>query len=248
MENEFSNAQPSEISIRHSEKKVASPSTDKSRRIMLLAVLFQVSWPQRLTKREIVAQLPMYGEHPNRALYRDIETLTGIHVEDLPEPDAEHLADWCVEQQRLKRLAITHDRRTTTFGLVQSILSIDINEDEARAFVSLRDGFTPGTPYAGAVQRLLQRWEWLFSAASHRMVQQKQRRQARPVLLPISPVVDYSQHNEIILQLDRALEEGAYVTFAYTPLTQSWDTEPIWHNRTEPYELEYRDGHWYYTA
>ena len=79
-------------------------------------------------------------------------------------------------------------------------------------------------------------------------MRQKHKRHARPVLLPLSPVVDYSQHGEIILLLDQALEEGAYVSFAYTPLVQSWDSEPARHEHIEPYELEYRDGHWYFTA
>ncbi len=233
---------------RRSGKKKASPSTDKSRRTMLLAVLFQVSWPKRITKYEIFKQLPMYGENPNRALYRDIETLAGIQAEHLPEPDAEHLAEWCIEQQRLKLLALTNERHTGTFGLAQSIFSIDINEDEARAFVALQGGFAPGTPYAEAVQHLLKRWEWLFTEKSHQQVRQKRKRHARPVLLPLSPVVDYSQHGETILLLDEALEESAYVSFAYTPLAQSWDAEPMPHEHTEPYELEYRDGHWYFTA
>lgn len=224
-------------------------SRDKAVRTMLLAVLFQVSWPTRLTKQEIARQIPFYGKSQRlRAVERDIETLTDTPIEDLPEPDAQHLAEWYIDQQRRQFLALTYERSSRTFGLAQSIFSIDISEDEARAFVVLRDGFTPGTPYAGAVQHLLRRWEWLFSEASQRVVQQKQRRLARPILLPLSPVVDYSQHDEIILQLDQALEEGAYVSFAYTPLTQHWDDEPTWHERTEPYELEYRDGHWYYTA
>jgi len=61
-------------------------------------------------------------------------------------------------------------------------------------------------------------------------------------------VVDYSQHGETILALDRALEESTYISFAYTPLTYSWDAEPEHYERVEPYELEYRDGHWYFTA
>jgi len=246
MPEEFSFAQPLDAS--QPGKKLAHPSSDKSVRTMLLAVLFQVSWPTRLTRDEIIQQLPLYGEHPNRALYRDIETLTGIQVENLPEPTAEGLDVWCAEQQKRKRLALTYERLTKTFGLAQSLFSLDINEDEARAFVDLQEGFGPGTPYAEAVQHLLKRWEWLFTEKSHRLVQQKRKRHARPVLLPLSPVVDYSQHGETILLLDQALEEGAYVSFAYTPLMQSWDAEPMLHEHTEPYELEYRDGHWYYTA
>ncbi len=50
------------------------------------------------------------------------------------------------------------------------------------------------------------------------------------------------------MKLDKALEEGAYLSFAYTPLGQSWDVEPVKHTHVEPYELEYREGHWYFTA
>lgn len=247
MKEEFFAAQTP--NTRHSGMMVTQPSKDKSLRMILLAVLFQVSWPKRLTRREIIEQVPFYGESQRqRALYRDIETLTDTQVDDLPEPTAENLTDWCAEQRRLKRLAITYDRRAGTFGLAQSYFSIDISEDEARAFVALQEGFAPGTPYAEAVQLLLKRWEWLFTEKSHQLVRQKRKRHARPVLLPLSPVVDYSEHGDTILLLDQALEEGAYVSFAYTPLNQSWDAEPVIHERAEPYELEYRDGHWYFTA
>jgi hypothetical protein len=230
-------------------RQVAEASTEKTMRTVRLAVLFQVSWPKRLTAQEIVEQLPYYGESKRpRALYRDIETLTGRLVDDLPEPDVPDLQEWCARQQALDLLPITYNRREKTFGLATSIFSLDINEDEARAFVALQEGFTPGTPYAEAVQHLLRRWEWQFTEKSRQLVAQKRKRRARPVLLPLSPVVDYSQHEGIILKLDRALEEGAYVSFAYTPLTHSWDAEPVQHTHIEPYELEYRDGHWYFVA
>src|SRR5437763_10594950 len=224
-------------------------STQKAVRTVLLAILFHTYWPKRLSRKEITGYLSYYyGETSTPALYRDLQTLTGIPVEELPEPDAENLTGWCEEQRGRKRLAITYERRTNTFGLAQSFFNLDINEDEARAFVALQEGFAPGTPYAGAVQNLLQRWEWLFTEKSRQLVRQKRKRHARPVLLPLSPVVDYSQHGETILSLDRALEEGAYVSFAYTPLVQSWDAEPVWHEHIEPFELEYRDGHWYFTG
>src|SRR5438876_2301114 len=247
MEDEFSLAQPSEAG--HTGRKVAQPSTDKALRTMLLAVLFQVSWPVRLTRKDIIEYLSvLYGENPRRALYRDIETLTDTLVDDLPEPDAEHLSDWCNEQQQRKHLAITYERRTFTFGLAQSIFSVDISEDEARAFVALQEGFTPGTPYAEAVQHLLQRWQWLFTERSARLVAQKRQRRAQPVHLPLSPVVDYGAHGDTIIGLDRALEEAAYVSFAYIPLGHSADAEAVWHEHVEPYELEYRDGHWYFVG
>ena len=224
-------------------------SRGKSFRTMLLALLLQVSWPDRLTSQEIVALLPLYGESKRpRALHRDIETLTDCQLKDLPAPDNPDLVAWCMEQQRLRLLAISYDRHTSTFGLEQSAFSIDISEDEARAFVALQEGFTPGTPYVEAVQTLLRRWAWLFSEKSRQLVAQKQKRRARPLLLPLSPAEDYSQHGDVILKLDKALEESAYISFVYTPLGQSWDAEPIQHKYIEPYELEYRDGHWYFTA
>jgi predicted DNA-binding transcriptional regulator YafY len=224
-------------------------SSAKSVRTMLLAVLLQVCWPKRLTKEDIVRRIPLYGSSQRqRAVERDIKTLTATPVDALPEPGDPGLDEWCKQQQRMQRLAITYERQTRTFALAQSIFSLDISEEEARAFVALQDGFTPGTPFAESVQQLLKRWEWQFNEKSRQLLHLKRKRQARAVLLPLSPVVDYSQHNEIILKLDEALEEHAYVSFAYAPLTQSWDDEPIWHEHTEPYELEYRDGHWYYTG
>src|SRR5258708_7237691 len=239
--------QPKAI-IKRSKKQVTNPSTGKSVRVMLLAILLQIAGQTRLTREEIFEQIPYYGQNPQKALYRDLTTLSGELVEDLPDPGDEHLDEWCAEQQRRGRLAIIYDRYTGTFGLVQSAFKLDINEDEARAFVALQESFTPGTPYADAVQKLLQRWEWLFSEKSRRLVNQKRKRRARPVLLPLSPAADYAQHTEVILQLDAALEAGAYISFAYTPLPRSWDDEPVFHQHVEPYELEYRDGHWYFTA
>jgi hypothetical protein len=224
-------------------------SSHKALRTVLLAVLFHMYWPRRLSRNEIIGYLSLYyGDTPVPALYRDLATLTGVPVEDLPKPNDTGLSDWCATQRHRGLLAITYDRHANTFGLEQTLFSIDISEDEARAFAALQEGFTPGTPYAEAVQHLLKRWEWLFTEKSHQLVRQKRKRRARPVLLPLSPVVDYSQHGETILLLDQALEEGAYVSFAYTPLNQSWDAEPVLHEHVEPYELEYRDGHWYFTA
>lgn len=227
----------------------AKASTEKARRIMLLAVLFQVSWPRRLTCQDIMAQLPLYGEGERpRAVHRDIETLTGYPLKELPEPDDASLEEWRVAQQRLKHLAISYAKHDSTFGLEQPVFFIDINDHEARAFVALQEGFTPGTPYAEAIQTLLTHWSWQFSAYSRQRVEQKRKRRARPLLLPLSPVEDYSKHGDVILRLDQALEEGTYLTFAYTPLGQTWNAEPVLQVHIEPYELEYRDNHWYFTA
>lgn len=224
-------------------------STRKALRTVLLAVLFHTYWPSRLVRGDITAFLsPLYGDNPTPALYRDLATLTGTLVEDLPRPDDPGLAEWSAEQQRQRLLAITYDRQEGTFGLEQALFSIEITEDEARAFVALQEGFTPGVPYANAVQMLLQRWAWLFSAHSRALVSRKRKRQARPLLLPLSPVEDYSKHHETILRLDQAVEEGTYLSFDYTPLSRSWDDEPVYHERVEPFELEYRDGHWYFTG
>src|SRR5437763_14330652 len=147
----------------HERQRETVRSSEKSMRTVLLAVLFHLYWPHSLTKQEIIRLIPMYGENPSKALYRDLLTLTDYNVDSLPAPDKEDLSIWCMQQQRRKRLAIVYDRQQGTFKLLQSMFSIDVSEDEARAFVALQEGFVPGTPYADAVQMLLQRWEWLLS-------------------------------------------------------------------------------------
>src|SRR5260370_31064605 len=178
------------VIIKRSKKQVTNPSTGKSVRVMLLAILLQIAGQTRLTREEIFEQIPYYGQNPQKALYRDLTTLSGELVEDLPDPGDEHLDEWCAEQQRRGRLAITYDRYTGTFGLVQSAFKLDINEDEARAFIALQESFTPGTPYADAVQRLLQRLEWLFSHWSRHLLNREPRRLGRPGLLPLLAASD----------------------------------------------------------
>lgn len=231
------------------ERSYTTASRNKSFRTMLLALLLQVSWPKRLTAQQIVHQIPLYGKGQRpRALHRDLETLTDCQLKDLPVPGDPMLEQWCALQQQQRRLAVSYDRQAGTFGLEQSAFSIELTEEEARAFVALQEGFTPGTPYASAVQMLLKRWAWLFSEKSQRLVEQKRKRRARPLLLPLSPAEDYSKHAAVILALDKALEEGTYLSFAYTPLGRDWNSEPVLQQSVEPYELEYRDGHWYFTA
>lgn len=121
------------------ERVYTNASRNKSFRTILLALLLQVSWPARLTAQQIIHQLPLYGESKRpRALHRDIETLTDCQLKDLPAPGHPELEQWCAEQQQRGFLAISYDRHTGTFGLEQSVFSLDISEDEARAFVALQ--------------------------------------------------------------------------------------------------------------
>lgn len=56
-------------------------------------ILFQVSWPLRLTRERIRQQLSvLYGDHPQKALSRDITTLAGCSVDELPAPDDADIA------------------------------------------------------------------------------------------------------------------------------------------------------------
>lgn len=231
-----------------STQKPANSSKDKAFRTLLMAVCFHVSYPKRLTRNEIIQQIPAYGESPQKAFKRDLETLTNTSIKELPRPDDDNLEEWADQQIRHHLLPITHAKQEDTFALVRPSFLIDITEAEARAFVALRDGFTPGTPYFEAIQALLDRWEWSFSRQSHELVRQKRQRKARPIALPLSPVVDYSKHNQEILTLDAALEERAFVTFDYVTLERSWDDPPFWQTHVEPYELEYREGCWYFVG
>jgi hypothetical protein len=92
-------------------RKARQSSHGKALRTVLLAVLFHTHWPRRLSREEMIRYLPpYYGENPFPALYRDLATLTGVPVENLPGPDDGELATWCAEQQRRRLLAITYDR------------------------------------------------------------------------------------------------------------------------------------------
>ena len=85
------------------------PSKRKALRTVLLAVLFQISWPNRLSKDAISSYLSSYyGDNATPALYRDLATLTGWNVEDLPGPNDAELSAWCDDQQRRGFLAITY--------------------------------------------------------------------------------------------------------------------------------------------
>src|SRR5438876_5316855 len=65
-------------------------STQKTLRTVLLSILFHTYWPRHLSRHEIISHLSYYyGDTSIPALYRDLQTLTGIPVEELPEPDDE---------------------------------------------------------------------------------------------------------------------------------------------------------------
>src|SRR5690242_6551595 len=105
----------------HQTREGKYTSTHKPLRTVLLAVLFHTYWPKRLSRDELIDHLSsFYGSTPVPAFYRDLETLTGMPVEMLPEPGTPQLAEWCAQQKRLKRLAITYERSTGTFALAQS--------------------------------------------------------------------------------------------------------------------------------
>src|SRR2546421_12548969 len=103
-------------------RNIKRPSKRKALRTVLLAVLFQVSWPRRLSKDDISSYLSSYyGDNSTPALYRDLATLTGWNVEDLPGPNEAELSAWCDDQQRRGFLAITYERDTSTFGIERSL-------------------------------------------------------------------------------------------------------------------------------
>jgi hypothetical protein len=69
--------------IKRSKKQVTDPSTGKSVRVMLLAILLQIAGQARLTREEIFEKIPLYGQKPQKALYRDRKALFGAFVEKL---------------------------------------------------------------------------------------------------------------------------------------------------------------------
>src|SRR5258708_25913146 len=98
-----------------------STSTQKALRVVLLAILFHTYWPKRLSREEIIDHLAyFYGRTPNPALYRDLQTLTVIQVEPLPEPPHPQLDDSVDQHRQFRTLPISHHRPTATFSLTPS--------------------------------------------------------------------------------------------------------------------------------
>jgi predicted DNA-binding transcriptional regulator YafY len=70
--------------------------------------------------------------------------------------------------------------------------------------------------------------------------------QRQPALrAPLDPAIDYRDCAELIRWLEAAINQRRQITFLYRARGQS---EPIWHERLDPYEIEYTDRHFYLVA
>jgi predicted DNA-binding transcriptional regulator YafY len=115
-----------------------------------------------------------------------------------------------------------------------------LSDDDVQALVHIREAFSENHPLAPAIANVLERLTGQLSA------QQQALWQRRPVLrVPLNPAIDYSDCAELIRTLERAISQRQQIAFLYRARGKS---EPLLHERLDPYEIEYTDRHFYLIA
>lgn len=115
-----------------------------------------------------------------------------------------------------------------------------LSDDDIHALLHIREAFADNHPLAPLISQLLTR---LTSQLSD---EQRSLWQRRPALrAPLNPAIDYSDCTELIRWLEAAISERRQIAFLYRARGRS---EPILHERLDPYEIEYADRHFYLSA
>lgn len=115
-----------------------------------------------------------------------------------------------------------------------------LSDDDVQALLHIREAFTENHPLAPLITRLLIRLTVDLSD-NQRALWQRQ-----PALrAPLNPAIDYRDCADLIRWLEAAISQRRQITFLYRARGQS---EPIRHERLDPYEIEYTDRHFYLVA
>jgi predicted DNA-binding transcriptional regulator YafY len=115
-----------------------------------------------------------------------------------------------------------------------------LSDDDIYTLIHIRDAFSDHHPLASSITRLLTRLTGNLSD-TQRMLWQRQ-----PALrAPLRPAIDYGDCADLIRLLETAITQRRQITFLYRARGQS---EPIRHERLDPYEIEYTDRHFYLIA
>jgi predicted DNA-binding transcriptional regulator YafY len=115
-----------------------------------------------------------------------------------------------------------------------------LSDDDVHALLHIREAFTENHPLAPLITRLLTR------LTGHLSDNQRALWQRQPALrAPLNPAIDYRDCAELIRWLEAAISQRRQITFLYRARGQN---EPIWHERLDPYEIEYTDRHFYLVA
>lgn len=115
-----------------------------------------------------------------------------------------------------------------------------LSNEDVQALIYIREAFTDGHPIAPMVKNLL--------ATLTKQLSQEQQRvwQRRPALrVPLKPVRDYSNCESLIEFLESAITNRQQIAFGYHPRGSE---SPVFHNRIDPYEIEYVDRQFYLRA
>lgn len=115
-----------------------------------------------------------------------------------------------------------------------------LSDDDVQALVHIREAFSENHPLAPTIADLLGRLTGQLSA------QQQTLWQRRPALrAPLNPAIDYTDCAELIRTLERAISQRQQIALLYRARGKS---EPLLHERLDPYEIEYTDRHFYLVA
>jgi len=115
-----------------------------------------------------------------------------------------------------------------------------LSDDDVHALLHIREAFTENHPLAPLIAQLLIRLTGDLSD-HQRTIWQRQ-----PALrAPLNPAIDYRDCADLIRFLEAAISQRRQITFLYRARGQS---EPMRHERLDPYEIEYTDRHFYLVA
>lgn len=115
-----------------------------------------------------------------------------------------------------------------------------LSDDDVHALLHIREAFTENHPLAALVTQLLARLTSDLSDTQRALWQRQ------PTLhAPLNPAIDYRDCADLIRWLEAAISQRRQITFLYRARGQS---EPMRHERLDPYAIEYTDRHFYLVA
>lgn len=115
-----------------------------------------------------------------------------------------------------------------------------LDDEAVDTLTYIRETFTEGHPLSPMIQQLLSRLTAQLPAP------QRMRWQRRPALrVLLTPAIDYSPYGPLLRWLDAAIVDRAQIAFRYRARGQR---APTWHERLDPYDLEYTDRHFFLLA
>lgn len=115
-----------------------------------------------------------------------------------------------------------------------------LSDDDVTALTYVRAAFSPAHPLAAAVHRLLHTLTRHLTTAQQHIWQ-------RPsaVRLAFEPVTDYHAYADLLQWLENAILQCRQIGFFYRSRSS---TDPTWHPRLDPYEIEFADRQFYLVA